>query len=70
MYGFTGEELAARLFEDSRILINDCGSKDGLDGNFIRIACRTEEDNDRLVQALMRIAKFTESGKSAAVQVR
>ena len=70
LYGFTGEELAARLFEDSRILINDCGSKDGLDGNFIRIACRTEEDNDRLVQALMRIAKFTESGKSAAVQVR
>ena len=70
LYGFTGQELTDRLFEDSRILVNDCGSKDGLDRNFIRIACRTEEDNDRLLEALMRIAKYTESGKIDAVQAR
>jgi histidinol-phosphate/aromatic aminotransferase/cobyric acid decarboxylase-like protein len=43
------------LFDDSRILVNNCGSKLGLDGNFIRGACRTDEDNNRLVEALLRI---------------
>ena len=70
LYGFTGEELEARLFEDSRVLVNNCGSKEGLDGEFIRIACRTEEDNGRLVEAFMRLVKFTESGKLDAVQAR
>ena len=70
LYGFTGEELAARLFEDCRVLVNNCGPKDGLEGNFIRIACRTEEDNGRLVEAFKRLAKFTEPGKFDAVQAR
>ncbi len=60
LHGFTGEELAARLFGDSRILVNNCGSKLGLDGNFIRVACRTDEDNNRLVEALLRIDEFAE----------
>ena len=60
LHGFTGEELAARLFDDSRILVNNCGSKLGLDGNFIRVACRTDEDNNRLVEALLRIDEFAE----------
>jgi len=63
LYGFTGEELAERLFEDSRILVNVCGSKEGLEDNFIRVACRTEEDNDRLLDALMRIARSIEAGQ-------
>ena len=66
LYGFTGEELAARLFEDSRVLVNNCGSKAGLEGNFIRIACRTEEDNGRLVEAFKRLVKFTEASLTAA----
>ena len=70
LYGFTGQELTDRLFEESRILINNCGWKEGLEGNFIRVACRTEEDNDRLIEALKRLTKFTESGKIDAVQVR
>ena len=70
LYGFTGPELTDRLFEDSRILVNDCGAKDGLDGNFIRIACRTEDDNNRLIEALKRITKFTESGKIEAIRAR
>ena len=70
LYGFTGEELETRLFEDCRVLVNNCGSKEGLGGEFIRVACRTEEDNDRLVEAFMRLAKFTESGRLDAVQTR
>ena len=69
LYGFTGEELAARLFEDSRVLVNNCGSKEGLEGNFIRIACRTEEDNTRLVEALMRLSEYTEPSKLEAMEV-
>jgi len=70
LYGFTGQELAERLFEDSRIMVNDCGAKEGLEGNFIRVACRTEADNDRLVEALMRITKFTGAGRIEPVEVR
>ena len=70
LYGFTGEELESRLFEDSRILVNNCGAKDGLEGEFIRVACRTEEDNGRLVEALLRLTKYTESGRLDAVQAR
>ena len=69
-YGFTGRELAERLFENCRILVNDCGSKEGLEDNFIRVACRTEEDNARLVDALMRLSEFTEAGKIEPVEVR
>lgn len=70
LYGFTGQELALHLFEDSRILVNNCGSKDGLEGDFVRVACRTEEDNSRLVDSLMRLTKFTKSGKFDAVEAR
>lgn len=70
LYGFTGEELTTRLFEDSRVLVNNCGSKDGLEGNFIRIACRTEEDNDNLVEIFKRLAKFAGTDQADAVEVR
>ena len=70
LYGYTGQELTARLFEDCRVLVNNCGSKDGLEGNFIRIACRTEQDNRRLVEELMRLAEFTEPCKIDAAQAR
>lgn len=70
LHSFTGMELAERLFEDSRVLVNNCGSKNGLDGNFIRIACRTEEDNSRLVEALKRLANFAEASKTDAVKAR
>ena len=70
LHGFTGQEVTERLFEDSRILVNNCGSKNGLDGDFIRIACRTEEDNNHLVEALKRIAKSIEVGKADVVKVR
>ena len=67
MYGFIGHEFAARLFEDCRTPINNFGSKDGLEDSFIRIACRTEEDNGPLVDTLIPLAKFTELGTINAV---
>jgi histidinol-phosphate/aromatic aminotransferase/cobyric acid decarboxylase-like protein len=70
LYGFTGEELATRLFEDSRVMVNNCGAKDGLEGEFIRVACRTEEDNRQLLEAFMRLVKHIEPGKLDAVQAR
>ena len=50
--GLTGAELTARLFEECKILINDCGSKHGLDNHFVRVASRTSEENAQLVQTL------------------
>ena len=70
LHGFTGEELEARLFDDCRVLVNNCGSKDGLDGEFIRVACRTEEDNGRLVEAFKRLEKYTGSGQLDAARAR
>ena len=54
--GLTSSDLTARLFEESRILINDCGRKRGLDGRYVRMASRTAEENSQLVEALMDLA--------------
>ena len=51
--GTTSAELARRLFVDEYILIKDLTSKVGRDGRqFVRLAVRTEEENDRLVAAI------------------
>ena len=55
--GLTSTELTTRLFEQSRILINDCGRKRGLDGKYVRMASRTAEENAQLVEALMDLAR-------------
>ena len=50
---FTSKELTELLLNKFNILIKDCGNKIGLNGaNFIRIAIRNKEDNDRLIEAL------------------
>ena len=56
LYGFTGQELTDALFERSRTLVNNCDSKYGFDDRFVRIASRTEEENDRLVEILKETA--------------
>ena len=55
LYGFTATELTTRLFEEFRVLINDCSRKKGLDGRFVRMASRTVEENAQLVQALQAL---------------
>lgn len=52
----TVAELAGRLLNQHQILIKECSGKKGLEGrNFIRIALRTKEDNDILIQALQQL---------------
>ena len=53
---FTSKQLTQKLLNEYNILIKDCDNKDGLKGkNYIRIAIRTKEDNNRLVTALKSI---------------
>jgi histidinol-phosphate/aromatic aminotransferase/cobyric acid decarboxylase-like protein len=47
---FTPRELAVKLLKDYNILIKDCTSKCG--GNYIRLAVRDLDDNNKLVSAL------------------
>ena len=53
----TSTELTTRLFEQNRILINDCGRKRGLEGRYVRMASRTAEENAQLVEALADLAR-------------
>ena len=54
---FTSRQLTEVLLNDYNILIKDCETKTGLEGkNFIRIAIRNKEDNDRLVDALRSLS--------------
>ncbi len=47
--------LAHRLLREYDILIRDCSGKPGIEGPYVRIAIRSPEENDRLVQALHEI---------------
>ena len=50
---YSANELTELLLRHYNILIKDCNNKTGLQGkNFIRIAIRTSEDNDKLIYAL------------------
>jgi histidinol-phosphate/aromatic aminotransferase/cobyric acid decarboxylase-like protein len=50
---YTSHALAVTLLREREILIKDCSTKKVFDGrNYIRIAIRNNEDNDRLINAL------------------
>jgi len=51
--GMTAAALQEKLLQE-RLLIRDCSNFTGLDGRFFRVAVRTGEENDRLLQALER----------------
>ena len=50
----TSRELVTFLFENFGFLIRDCGTKPGLDSRFIRIASRTDKENENLISAIKR----------------
>lgn len=51
---FTSKSLTEMLLARYNILIKDCGTKKGFsEGNYVRIAVRGENDNDRLIEALL-----------------
>jgi len=58
LHGFNASELTAHLFNRHRILANNCGGKEGLDDSFLRLACRTEEENAELLEALRDLERF------------
>ena len=50
---YTSRQLTEKLLNEYNILIKDCDTKTGLEGqNFVRIAIRDRQDNDRLIDAL------------------
>ena len=50
---YTSRQLTEKLLNEYNILIKDCDTKTGLEGqNFVRIAIRDRHDNDRLIDAL------------------
>ncbi|WP_289201033.1 aminotransferase class I/II-fold pyridoxal phosphate-dependent enzyme, partial [Phocaeicola sartorii] len=55
---YTTEELCSFLLERSNILIKNCATKAGFKGmQYVRIAIRNQEENDRLVEALLQLNK-------------
>ena len=52
----TGPEIARRLYVEHNILVKDCAAKSMPEADrFLRIASRTREENQRLVQALKKL---------------
>ena len=50
--GLTAKVLKQRLFKEYNILIRDASNFKGLDAYFIRIAIKTQEQNNRIIRAL------------------
>ena len=51
-------ELTKRLLVEDSILIKDLSKKIVRDGRqFVRLAIRTEEENERLAQAILRVLR-------------
>lgn len=56
--GITSSELARILLCEHDILVKDCSTKKGFEGrNYIRIAIRNREDNNKLVKALLSVSR-------------
>lgn len=51
----TAAQLAEMLLNEHNLLIKDVSSKKGIDGQYIRVAVRTREENGLLVSALHRV---------------
>ena len=50
---YSSRQLTEKLLNEHNILIKDCDTKTGLEGkNYVRIAIRNEQDNNRLIDAL------------------
>lgn len=54
--GFTSAQLKTKMLEEG-ILIRDCSSFRGLDDYHIRVAVKTREENERLLEALAKVVE-------------
>ena len=53
----TSKELAELLLDEFDILIKDLSSKNGINGEYFRIAVKRPEENDKLINALRAVLK-------------
>lgn len=65
MGGFSSENLSKILLYDYNILIKDLSANKGIDGQFIRIAIKTREENNQLIAALHNIFGKTSRTKAS-----
>ena len=55
---YTANELVLKMLKEFNILMRDCSGKEGFDGRqYMRIAVRDSNDNDRLIDALKKLEK-------------
>ncbi|MBQ4162400.1 MAG: aminotransferase, partial [Parabacteroides sp.] len=53
---YSSEELCHKLLFINNILIKNCSTKAGFDGqSYIRIAIRNQKENDLLIEALLQL---------------
>lgn len=52
LVGVTSQDLCAYLLETANVLIKDLQTKTGIEGEYVRIAVKTDEENQALIQAL------------------
>ena len=50
--GMSANLLQERLLKEHHILIRDCSNYEGLEQSFVRVAIRTREENERLIEGL------------------
>ena len=55
LFRITADKLAEILLDKYYILIKDLSGKNGVDGQFIRIAIKTPEENQKLIKALLNV---------------
>jgi histidinol-phosphate/aromatic aminotransferase/cobyric acid decarboxylase-like protein len=58
--GFTAAELKSKMLKQG-ILIRDCTSFMGLDEFYIRVAVKTHQENERMIDAFGQLVKQSES---------
>jgi len=54
--GTTVQELTSDLFSEFKMVVNNQSKKKGLDGEFVRIASRTKEENIQIIDALGKLS--------------
>ena len=53
---YTANGLVLRMLKEFNILMRDCSGKEGFDGKqYMRIAVRDTNDNDKLIVALKKL---------------
>jgi len=66
--GYTASKLSETLLNEYNILIKDLSDKKGINGQFIRVAVRSREENSMLIAALHNILGRANRGKLLNLQ--